>query len=240
MKVTRILVTLFLLAGVTSLAGAQTGTVNYYWDVCGSTATPANVNKLFAGPAIYKQVLSVTGLSGQVAGNQFYIVVGNGAGQPLADAWRFDAAGCNTGQFTTTSGTGVSKACPKLEGTNPLPLSQYAYDPTSRKAAIQLGDAYDNATAVGTTTYTLWILNFDHAFSATGPQDPAVACGNAEQPVCFAIFKAGILGGDNVLRDTPVGQSYVNWQDANNLGHCPGSVPAAPATWGRIKQQYNR
>src|SRR5205814_5372476 len=121
-----------------------------------------------------KQVLSIHGAE-PCAGNQFYILI-NGAGPychpsgSFPDAWRFDSGGCNAGQFNPTASVGVSKAsCPKSEGANALPLYQYAFDPSSNVAALQVGDEYDNNSISPSGTYTLWIFNFDHSYSVAGP-----------------------------------------------------------------------
>jgi hypothetical protein len=237
MKVTRILVSLFLLAGVTSVASAQVGQVYLFWDVC-APGGAASVNKDFVGPVIYKQVVSVLGAEEISQGWEVSISIGaGGAGYP--DAWRFDALplGCNGGQLSATSAA-LSKACPALEGGRPLFLTQFAYDAGTDKALLQMFNAYDPFDPVATTPYTLAQLNYNHAFSVVGPADPAQACGHAERPMCFHIVRSGYLNAQNTVVPLPVGQEFVTWQDPANTLRCPGATASVPSTWGQIKNVY--
>lgn len=239
----RMLMGIFV-AGIVGWAGtaaAQTPTVRYSWDNC----DPVVVNKQFGAPAdVYKQVISGTGFDGLYRGQQMEIVMGPGAAVPFPDAWRFDGAGCQNGQLTTAnvSNAALSKACPALAGTNPLVIFQFTFaSPTDppNTAHLTVAGTFDTFDGVGTTQYTLWQITWNHAFSATGPQDPLVACGHAETPMCFFIQKAYYLDETDLRFEVQnFDQRFVTWQDPSNTMNCP-SVPTKPVTWGHIKAQYH-
>jgi len=241
MKFTRFLVTLALLVSVTGVASAQVGSLSLWWDACSSTATPAlNLNKQFAGPGIYKQILSAAGTEDVSQGWEFAIKI-SAAGPAFPDAWRFESGGCNLGQLAMAT-TGLSKACPTLQGGRPLPLFQYDYNNAvsgPNRAVLQAFSAYDPFDPVGATNYTVAQLSYDHSFSATGPQDPAIACGNAQFGMCHHITRHGFLDANNIVVNWPVGNEFVLWNDAQNSSQCPGATPATPSTWGKIKSTYH-
>ena len=238
MKVTRILGSLLVLAVVTSAAPVHAApAVSLYWDVC-APGGPLNLNKNFAGPGIYKLVFSGNGFSGGVLGQRQTALVGGPGG--LGDAWRFDATGCNTGQVSFST-AGLSKTCPKLEGTNPLALTQYGYDPLTLKGSIDVANAFDMFAAAATQTYTLFSVNLDHSFSAVGPNDPTGAvCGRAQDPVCIHMVRSSYLDASNNELPAGIANEWVTWQDPNNGSHCPGATASVPSTWGSIKNQYHR
>jgi hypothetical protein len=71
-----------------------------------------------------------------------------------------------------------------------------------------------------------------------GPQDPAVACGNLQVPVCFALTGASWLDLSGVETPWSIGSGYLTTNDSGNAQHCPGTVPARSTTWGAVKGQY--
>jgi hypothetical protein len=160
-------------------------------------------------------------------------------GPNLEDAWRFDSAGCQTGQLTV-SFAGATKACAVFSGTNPLPLTLYSFDSLSGTAQLDVANAYDDFTPVLANSYTIYQAKYDHAFSATGAQDPNFACGFVENPVCFWLM---ILDTEILLTDGSkepfdgADNDWVTWQDPGNSLNCP-FVQVAPSTWGRVKGLY--
>jgi len=75
----------------------------------------------------------------------------------LADAWRFDDAGCQTGSQWSASATAFSKSCPALLGGTPLPIVFFGYAPGTQCGELRLAVAFDeNSPRSPRTRYTLW------------------------------------------------------------------------------------
>lgn len=230
MKVTRILATSLFAAGMAFVASNAhaDGALTLSWNSC---AWVQNLN--FTGPGqVAKAVVSVSGETRQHKGNRIQISLGTG----LGDAWRFDAAGCNVGQVGINT-AGLNKACGAFQGTNPLPIFNYAYDEITGKALLDMLNAYD--MAVGTNlAQTLYQINFDHTFSDAGPQDPLLACGHADDPVCLHIVYGEHLYPDLTSGTYNIANEWVTWQDAGNGTGCPGATQNENSTWGRVKGLY--
>ena len=225
-----------VLAGLAGPASAQTGTINFWWDVCNDVATPANQNKTFTGPLVCSQVLSLSNAGDTAEGNDLAISI-RSSSHALPDAWRFDAAGCNSSRAAATV-AGVTKLCPPFLGTAALPVFQFSYDATTGTGLLQLGVAFDDFHPSPATTYTLWQISYDHAQSVAGPGTPLLTCGGAEGAICFTLVRAFILNGQNAEVPATVGHGFVTWNDPLATSGCPGSVAAGQVTWGAIKSQY--
>jgi hypothetical protein len=170
-------------------------------------------------------------------------------GGPLVDAWRFDTNGCE-GQtlwsFSVTPPAPLSKTCPSMQGSLPnIQVKDYQYDTTTGKSNLILANLYPNnglgnpADADPSKQYFLADFHFDFTFGVTGPGNPPNTCGGIEQPVCWAIYQTDFINtaGDQV--DWVQAQNFLTVNDPNNSSHCPGAVPAVPATWGQIKGAYH-
>jgi hypothetical protein len=74
-------------------------------------------------------VVSGVNFQGTYQGGEMRLVLANYdyASTAIADAWHFEAGGCNTDQLTSSTAA-FSKTCPKLEGLRPLPLFQYDFN----------------------------------------------------------------------------------------------------------------
>jgi hypothetical protein len=240
-----------VLAGaVCTVAGAapsQPPTIRLSWDQC----DPLVFNKDFGSNApatIYTMVVSGVGFEGTYQGGEMRLVLADYdyASTAIADAWHFEAGGCNTDQLTSSTAA-FSKACPKLEGLRPLPLFQYDFNFPGAEALpnsgfLQWFTAFDPFDAVAATRYTVVQFKFDHAFSVAGPSDPNVACGNADKPMCVVLRRYGYLNDQNVVVDTDVSydNKVLSWNDsANPGGRCP-LTPSRPSTWGQIKASYRQ
>lgn len=233
----RVLMLLALVGALVMAASpgvAGTGTVRLSWDNC----DPVVLNKDWTGNIQYKLVMSITGSDLQNDGHRTKVRVGPN----LEDAWRFDSAGCNTGQLTV-SHNALNKACLAFQGGSPLGLNDYLYDAGEGWATLDITNTYDPFTPDPALRYTLWQATFDHAFSDTGMQDPALACGFADNPVCFVIVTVPdtewelLVTGQAKQPFEGFDNGWVSWQDAGNSLPCPG-VQAKEATWGRVKGLY--
>lgn len=221
---------------LTTPALAQKGNVSLTWGPGSCDPVVQNLN--FTGPGqVANLILTVLGAADQHKGYRFKILIGQNLSTALPNAWRFDAAGCNTGQLGV-SGALVSKACPAFQGGNPLLISNYGYQTDkSNTATLDVLNAYDTATPTSTTRYAAFQANFDHLFSDSGPQDPAVACGNADTQICFWLFLTEFLNPDLTVSPFGITNDYVTWNDAANSNGCP-TVQVNETTWGRVKGLY--
>lgn len=231
-RTTTILASLSALALLASPAAAQNGSVRLSWTQC----DPIVQNLDFTGPGqVANLILSATGTASAHRGYRFKVLVQSG----LPDAWRFDATGCNTGQVSLVT-SALNKSCPAFQGTQPLPIFNYGYEAdVAGTATLDVLNAYDSVLAPDPLARTtVFQTRFDHAFSDVGPQDPLLACGNADQAVCFALIYTEFLRPDLTSDTFTVENDYVTWQDPANTTQCPGPTQNESTTWGRVKGLY--
>jgi hypothetical protein len=238
MKVTRAFASLLLLAAAAGTASAVPS-VRISWDAC----SPIVVNKQIApAEGSVNLYVSASGVDQPHKAYQVELSLGSGNYGPLADAWRFDAAGCQGSSGLTMNHITSSKTCPSFQGTaQSLQIKNYSYDPASGKARLTLANSYPaGVTAVNPATrYLLAHIVFDMTYAVNGPSDPGNTCGNLERPVCIAILPStSWLDMGGVERPFAHENEYVTSNAPNNEVGCPGAVPAKPATWGAIKGQY--
>ena len=227
MKVTRILGTSVLLLGVATAAFAQPA-VRLSWDNC----DPYVQNQQYVGPINYNLVMSAINVSDPNNGHRTKVSIG-----PIAEAWRFDGLGCQTGQYGVSHGA-VAKACPAMQGQNPLGLDNYGYDQGTNKVLFDVANAYDRFDVDPAQRYTLYKATFNHAFSTGGDGDPALFCRFADDPACFHIVGTELLLLDGTSIPMVLENDFVTWQDPNNDGGCPGATQTRDASWGRVKGLY--
>jgi len=176
-------------------------------------------------------------------------------GRGIADAWRFDDSGCQTGSQVLLNNNGNTKACPAMKGLNPLTITNfqlYTNEPSGQQRMnVRLAITYDNFTTAAGVEYTMWNLVFDHSFSVVGAGSPGLTCGGAETPVCIAMtdptmpgysgFMSGVLaltGIEEPFTFANPTDGYVTWNGTPGL-NCPGVVPTEPSTWGKVKALYH-
>jgi hypothetical protein len=246
MKVTRFFVSLLLLSVAASSAFAE-GVVNLSWDTCvgpiNKAVVPGSINFAFA---------SLSNMTTQSSGYEVDLAIGT-PGSPLADAWRFDPAGCEGSALIAMDQNptaAVSKVCPSLQGAlAALQIKDYSYDSITGKARLVFANAYPAGMTAPNPAVRYHLLNvkFDMTFGVNGPADPAVACGGLENPVCIALIKGIYIQYSAVPGDPANGtehswtfqQDHIRSNDTANVTRCPGAVPARPATWGQIKNTYH-
>ena len=209
------------------------------WDGC----DPQVVDKVFTGAAVYKLVLSGDNFTPGATeddnlGSDFSIDFRPVVSGPLADAWRFDDNGCQTGSGLGLSAAAFSKTCLTMQGGAPLAITSYSVDPgTPNFASLRLANTYNNVSPLAGTRYTFWIVSFDHAYSVSGATTPGVDCGNAAAQMCIGATSAilATIRGDAAKLQKKIGDlDYLTW---NTPATCDG-VPTVPATWGKVKSLY--
>ena len=231
MKVTRFLLSVLLLGVTASMSHAQ-GAVSIDWQTCASAIDRAPA----AAPG---QKINVS-VIGQVDLHKAYdcrVTFGSPGG--LRDAWRFDADGCQTGLLVMNQVD--TKTCPAFQqaGAGALQIKKFTYDPATGKILGLLADAYQAVSSVNPAQrYLLCSYNFDLSFAANGPQDPSVACGGFEVPMCAHITYATWLTLDGIETPWTVAKEFVTANDPLNTSGCPGATPATSKTWGQVKSQY--
>lgn len=216
-------------------AAAQRGSVRLTWTQC----DPVVQNLNFTAPGqVANLICSASGAEDMHRGWGFRVLIGENLTDPLPNAWRFDAAGCNTGQLSLNTGA-LNKACPAWQGTNPLPIFNFGHEALKpNTASLEMFNAYDPADPAAASRYTVWQATFNHLFSDAGPQDPAVACGNADTILCFWLYYTEFLNPDLTFGPfDAVDNNYVTWQDPSNTNGCP-NVQNQNSTWGRVKGLY--
>jgi hypothetical protein len=120
----------------------------YRWNDCDDAA----VNLRFAAPGVYRQVLVASGFDQPTGGHTFSILITGFSGCAKAtfpDAWRFDEAGCQSGQINWST-AGLGPACPGLVRPNPLYRNSYTYysdQPAARRLSRRPGPASARCTA---------------------------------------------------------------------------------------------
>jgi len=243
MKVTRILVSLSLLALAAGTASAAP-VARILWDACDAPAPLPN-NRDVAPGTQAGIVASVVGQDQPVAGTNVWILLGTGT-NALADAWRFDAAGCQGASLITIdhlSPALLSKTCPSLQGAlTSVQVKIWDYDPSTGKGRGILGNGY-----VGVNTnpnplqrYFLARFLFDHTFSVDGAGTPGLTCGDLARGVCGHVTKAEWLTATGVETPYALDNDFVTSRDAANDTRCPGATPVQAKTWGSLKAQYKQ
>jgi len=239
MKVTRFLVSLAILAAVSTSAFAE-GTINLSWDTCtgpfSKAVAPGSVVSLYA---------SIIGQSTPHSGSQVWLLLGAGAAGPMRDAWRFDATGCQGSSFITIdhlAPAAVAKSCPSFSQTAPgVQIKDYSYDPLTGKCQAVMANGYASgvSTVNPATRYMLAGFKFDESFGVNGPSDPGQTCGGLEVGVCIHITRQSYIQlSDGSEHLWTVGQDFALANDPNNTTGCPGATPAKSTTWGSVKNTY--
>jgi hypothetical protein len=238
MKVTRFLLSVLFLGAFAATASAQTAAIN--WDTC-----IGPINKQILPGTQARAVVSATGHSVGHKAYQAFVSLGSGPAG-LADAWRFDAAGCQGSSFITIEHlppAALAKTCPAMQGANSsIQIKDYSYDPLTGKARAVLANTYPAGVLAPNpaTRYFLAGFLFDHLFSVNGPTTPGADCGGLERAVCAHLIRTSWLDMDGNEFQYALSSEYVTSNDPNNDVRCPGATPAVDATWGSIKHQYKR
>ena len=185
------------------------------WDHCAGLPG-ASTAKAFSGPAVYRQVVSASGLAGPVRGFQVTLRLRSAGGVP--DAWRLDAAGCQAGRVAVATAA-ASKACPSLAGLSSIQTT-ITHDAASGSIDLRLSTTFATVEAGAGTNYTLFRLDHDLGAATAGPTVPGASCGGADQPVCFSIVEALWLDAAFVEHDLAIAGGSVTWNDGAGTTAC--------------------
>jgi hypothetical protein len=211
-------------------------TIRLSWNTC----DPQRPDTVFAGPLSYRLVISVADLKpGYWADDSFgtdvTLAIAPEDGAEVPDAWRFDAAGCQTPIYYRYLPRALGPSCPVMVGGDNLMLSEYTYDAATRSCRFRVAEAYNIPFSPASgQRYTLWQIWFDMQHAAAGAGIPGEICGGAEKPIRIRLVSAEMLlvnGYTVAFHPTPGDRSYLRWR-----GEPP--VATAPVTWGRVKDLY--
>jgi hypothetical protein len=207
-------------------------------------------------------VAYVEGQSDSAAAYEVLVVFGN-AQRTVPDAWRFDAAGCQTGvrvRFDFLAPANLEATCPSFENAGldtPLqPVTTTVVEFHQNFGDPQYPDPYPGTlleTGLAESSYPrgnapdpkrryfLMGLEFDHSLSSVEPS-PAdrSTCGGIEEPMCFNLLRGAYLTPAYDI-EYPFVVGANSWLSTNGFGSsCANAqwTPARPVTWGRLKSQY--
>jgi hypothetical protein len=194
--------------------------VRWTW---GSPAAPVS-NQDFAGPGIYTQTISATGLSGTYS--QFEATA-------TLPAWNIPAAWSMLYMepYADCQGHPSVTVVPVVAGTEAIPGATASFlssMPVCWPPVIVIDVMVTFAAPVTfdpAMRYGIATLSFDLSASVTGPGD-ATHCGGAEAGVCFTG-----LGSTAGMVEWPA----LTWQGSDA---CIKATPARATAWGALKQIY--
>ncbi len=229
-----------LVASAAVPARAQSaGTCRLSWNTCDPP-----VQNLFLGSLpsrVANLVLSCTDMSETNSGTEFTLIL-----EPcpigFPDAWRFDAAGCQTSARIQFRAAQFAKACPLLAGANASAVAGFEYGPDAPYGAIHLLNTYDPFTPTPLSRYTIWQVSFDHGTSdMVAPVEPD-SCGGGSWPLCIPAITAHMLLSSGPRRDFDWEQSgfgmtvnMPSWSSC--VTFCEDPTLTCP--WGRVKALYH-
>lgn len=223
-----------------------------HWGGC---PLPQNdpTNRDFDGTTHQTISVTVRGLSGVVRGTGVSVSL-KAQESGIADAWRFDEAGCNDGHLAFNH-LAASDLCPLLTGPNEQNVNAVRYlalidSPSGFLFAAELFYDYrsfDAITADPDVTYTL--ARFDMDFGTT--------CDCIERKMCIMLQNHFYVDGDGAEHPITLDREYLNWNDPVNSTACPGAITCTPdcepagvdttcagatpvraQSWGSVKASY--
>jgi hypothetical protein len=230
------LVAIALLLSFAPAAWAQNPLAVISW---GNSCPTAQTNQDFTGPAHYSMWIAVKNLTpaDQNVGTQVHLFFA----PIVADAWRFDNAGCQTGSRVSMNNLADTKSCPAMLGPSPMSITTLTYDPTSHQMTLFLGSYYDSFTPSAGVTYTIWNITFDHSHSIAGSDNDPSTCDGAAVPLTISISNSSDENTSSYLLTTQDIEEHFQFADPHDQfvtwnGDQP--VAAQATTWGRIKSTY--
>ncbi len=210
------------------------GTLRLSWGTCDPQVQ--NVSLLGLASPLLVLVVSATDVSEPNSGTTVLLNLGPAT---VPDAWRFDAAGCQTSSRIHFSPAGLSESCPAMEGAGATTVTSASYDlNVSPLLQLRMANNYGAFTPSPTTRYTLWQIEFDTSLSDLVPPAEPDSCANGQQSVCISYGEAHLYTVAGPVLD--FAGSFSGFQVTVNADASgdPCLVPTQPATWGRLKALY--
>lgn len=212
------------------------------WDGCAGSGI---ARKDFAGPAVYRLVLSAKGLTQSFTGFEMEVSVetmwASCYTKPdFPDAWRFEPSRCQSGRIQV-SAAGGSPVCTGLLAGHRVDVVDVSSDPDpyqSETIAIHLASTFDPVQPNPVNQYALATLLIDHTRSVVGPTNDPTLCGGAELGMCFQFGESTMTltgGGTISLPIYPFTPPAWQSEPAPGCGYCD---PTEQTTWGRMKNFY--
>jgi hypothetical protein len=154
----------------------------------------------------------------------------------LADAWRFDADGCQPiDRFTVQTYPQFSK-CPVFGGSTSTEQKYYVVPAGQNYAEFGVDVGYSEPRTSQSSANFLANFHFIHAMSTFG-QGSGGECGGQEEPICFVLEEAVYRDTEGVEHAWSFGSSVVIAAGPGELQPCD-PVPAQASSWGLLKRQY--
>ena len=251
----------FVLAFAVALSGAahSAAVIDLSWNAC----SPIVHDRILPPGATTSDLYVLgSGITGTTDGYEVWIFMGqnvsaNCSPRVVADAWRFDAAGCQGPSFFNVSLSSASKSCPSLKGDPSFSSFLLEYDTSVGQLVFRATVAYGGSPQLAdpNLTYLLARLTFDHTYAVSGPGDPPNTCGGFEKSMCFTLW-----GGSNVKGDCfgpgqiafanyertdgsliPFGPGPVNvtsFRTDPGIAACEPATPVHATTWGAVRGMY--
>lgn len=161
----------------------------------------------------------------------------------LPQAWRFDAGGCQPEGSLEVHHRGppVFTKCPDFAPTSTSTSSATSFDPDSGVLRIDLTHDYDPEPPAQSTSGRYWAADwqFNHRLSVYGSDGDPVTCNDADRLICIRVIRAAFKDAEGVFHDWKVATPVVTVAGEGVAPDPCLAVPAAAATWGRIKARYH-
>jgi hypothetical protein len=230
----------FILALLVASTAHATPIVRYTW------GTPAAlvVDQPWAGPGLYTQSITVTGLSGLVSA--FDVTIANGPFGARAWLALFSPFPLNPPTPDCLGGPGF-EIDPVVPGATTIPggtvTALVSSGPVSITTPVIVStirlhvDIVPPLVADPAGRYAIATLLFHHERSEAGTSGSL--CGGADEPHCFALIAVSRVGGGVT---TPLAQEngLLSWQGAGlRTADCLRlATPTHGSTWGELKVRY--
>ena len=195
------------------------------WEAC----EPQDYEQAFQGAGTYRFVISARGLSGSATGHLTVIRIY----PTLADAWRFDAGGCQTSAHFAASTEEFDGACPTLRAGFPAEGVSFDFDSGTNEARLRLELTGDPVVLNSNSRYLLWRIAFDHSQSVEGPPGSGAECGGADATVQLEVEQCTVsrMGAPSIdLLPSPSDEATCRWVSS--------SSPVLPRSLAAVKAQY--
>lgn len=151
----------------------------------------------------------------------------------LPEWWRFDlVGGCREGTIEVSTNFAAGPSSHPSAWSGPVSSSLqiipgYAWSAAMNRFRITLIPANPPTSLVVGEEYYAFKLRF---------VTPAGTCAGCPIHACFVINELTITSSSG-KHETQLGDGFAKWQGDTDPG-CPFVVPAAAATWGRLKASY--